>query len=174
MSLRDLRRARKLTQARVAKTLGITQDSVSRLEKRRDLLLSTLQKTAKAMGDVRIVADFPTVRRSCCLISPRTIHRVNRHEDMHTCTLKISSLPLGHRRKQKAATGVSLSFAKMPARQSVSNLLPSCSNRSALTPDHVHHRLSPVKGESGMLMDVHSIPRNNATGSSQLASPVLV
>lgn len=60
MSLRDLRRARKLTQARVAKALGITQDSVSRLEKRSDLLLSTLRKTVKAMGgDVRILAEFP-------------------------------------------------------------------------------------------------------------------
>jgi len=60
MSLRDLRKARKLTQARVAKRLGITQDSVSRLEKRSDLLLSTLRKTVKAMGgDVRIIAEFP-------------------------------------------------------------------------------------------------------------------
>lgn len=60
MSLRDLRRARKLTQVRVGKTLGITQDGVSRLEKRSDLLLSTLRKTVKAMGgDVRIVAEFP-------------------------------------------------------------------------------------------------------------------
>ncbi|HXA78691.1 MAG TPA: XRE family transcriptional regulator [Candidatus Acidoferrales bacterium] len=60
MSLRDLRKARKLTQARVAKTLGITQDSVSRLEKRSDLLLSTLRSTVKAMGGrVRIVAEFP-------------------------------------------------------------------------------------------------------------------
>jgi len=60
MSLRDLRKARKLTQARVAKALGITQDSVSRLEKRSDLLLSTLRKTVRAMGgDVRIIAEFP-------------------------------------------------------------------------------------------------------------------
>ena len=60
MTLRDLRKARKLTQARVAKALGITQDSVSRLEKRSDLLLSTLRKTVKAMGgDVRIIAEFP-------------------------------------------------------------------------------------------------------------------
>lgn len=60
MTLRDLRKARKLTQARVAKTLGITQDGVSRLEKRTDLLLSTLRKAVKAMGgDVRIVAEFP-------------------------------------------------------------------------------------------------------------------
>ncbi len=60
MTLRELRRARKLTQVRIAKTLGITQDSVSRLEKRSDLLLSTLRKTVRAMGgNVSIVAEFP-------------------------------------------------------------------------------------------------------------------
>jgi DNA-binding XRE family transcriptional regulator len=60
MSLRDLRKARRLTQARVAKVLGISQDSVSRLERRSDLLLSTLRKTVKAMGgDMHIVAEFP-------------------------------------------------------------------------------------------------------------------
>lgn len=60
MSLRELRRARKLTQVRMAKTLGITQDSVSRLEKRSDLLLSTLRKTIKAMGgSLSLVAEFP-------------------------------------------------------------------------------------------------------------------
>ena len=50
MTLRELRKARKLTQVRVAKALGVTQDSVSRLEKRSDLLLSTLRKTVQAMG----------------------------------------------------------------------------------------------------------------------------
>src|SRR6266516_7157209 len=60
MSLRDLRKARKLTQARVAKVLGVTQDSVSRLEKRSDLLLSTLRKTVEAMGGkLSLVAEFP-------------------------------------------------------------------------------------------------------------------
>src|SRR5579863_8546769 len=60
MSLRELRKARKLTQARVAKKLGITQDSVSRLEKRSDLLLSTLRKTVEAMGgNLSLVAEFP-------------------------------------------------------------------------------------------------------------------
>ena len=60
MSLRELRKARKLTQVRMAKTLGITQDSVSRLEKRSDLLLSTLRKTVKAMGgSLSLVAKFP-------------------------------------------------------------------------------------------------------------------
>ena len=60
MTLRELRHARKLTQVRVAKTLGITQDSVSRLEKRSDLLLSTLRKTVEAMGGtLSLVAEFP-------------------------------------------------------------------------------------------------------------------
>jgi DNA-binding XRE family transcriptional regulator len=60
MTLRELRHARKLTQVRVAKSLGISQDSVSRLEKRSDLLLSTLRKTVKAMGgSLSLVAEFP-------------------------------------------------------------------------------------------------------------------
>jgi DNA-binding XRE family transcriptional regulator len=46
MTLRELWQARKPTQVRMAKKLGITQDSVSRLEKRSDLLLSTLRKGA--------------------------------------------------------------------------------------------------------------------------------
>ena len=59
MTLRDLRRARKLTQVRIARTLGITQDGVSRLEKRSDLLLSTLRKTVEAMGgNLSLVAEF--------------------------------------------------------------------------------------------------------------------
>ena len=49
MTLRELRHARKLTQVRIAKKLGITQDSVSRLEKRSNLLLSTL-RTDRASG----------------------------------------------------------------------------------------------------------------------------
>lgn len=60
MTLRELRRARKLTQVRMAKTLGVSQDSISRLEKRSDLLLSTLQKTIEAMGGhLSLVAEFP-------------------------------------------------------------------------------------------------------------------
>jgi DNA-binding XRE family transcriptional regulator len=60
MTLRELRHARRLTQVRIAKKLGITQDSVSRLEKRSDLLLSTLRKTVKAMGgNLSLVAEFP-------------------------------------------------------------------------------------------------------------------
>ena len=60
MTLRELRHARKLTQVRMAKKLGITQDSVSHLEQRSDLLLSTRRKTIEAMGgNLSLVAQFP-------------------------------------------------------------------------------------------------------------------
>jgi len=60
MTLQELRQARKLTQVRMAKTLGISQDGVSRLEKRSDLLLSTLRKSVEAMGgSLSLVAEFP-------------------------------------------------------------------------------------------------------------------
>ena len=60
MTLQELRRARKLTQVSVAKALGITQDSVSRLEKRSDILLSTLRKTVQVMGgNLSLLAEFP-------------------------------------------------------------------------------------------------------------------
>jgi DNA-binding XRE family transcriptional regulator len=60
MSLRDLRRALKLTQERLAETLGIGQEGVSRLEKRSDLLLSTLRGYIEAMGgSLSLVAEFP-------------------------------------------------------------------------------------------------------------------
>jgi transcriptional regulator with XRE-family HTH domain len=60
MTLQELRRARKLTQVRMAKTLGIGQDGVSKLEKRADLMISTLRKTVEAMGgSLSLVAEFP-------------------------------------------------------------------------------------------------------------------
>ena len=59
MTRRELRRARKLTQVRLAKALGITQDGVSRLEKRTDLLLSTLREYVEAMGGkLFLIAEF--------------------------------------------------------------------------------------------------------------------
>jgi transcriptional regulator with XRE-family HTH domain len=60
LTLRELRRARKITQVRLAKVLGITQDSVSRLERRSDVLLSTLRKAVKAMGgNLKLMVEFP-------------------------------------------------------------------------------------------------------------------
>lgn len=60
MTLRDLRKALDLTQERMAEMLNIRQDSVSRLEKRSDLLLSTLRSYIAAMGgSLELVARFP-------------------------------------------------------------------------------------------------------------------
>ncbi len=60
MSLRDLRKARSLTQERIAEILKTSQDRVSRLEKRTDLLISTLRRYVIAMGgNLSLVAEFP-------------------------------------------------------------------------------------------------------------------
>jgi len=59
-SLQDLRQALALTQEQIAQMLGIKQDGVSRIEKRSDLLLSTLRRYVRAMGgDLRLVVEFP-------------------------------------------------------------------------------------------------------------------
>lgn len=58
-ALRQLREAHKKTQAKVAKELGIGQDSVSRLEKRSDMLISTLRDYVAAIGGkMRLLVEF--------------------------------------------------------------------------------------------------------------------
>jgi DNA-binding XRE family transcriptional regulator len=60
MTLRDLRKAHQLTQERMAEALHISQDGVSRIEKRSDFLLSTLRSYIEAMGGkLRRVVEFP-------------------------------------------------------------------------------------------------------------------
>ncbi|MFZ0205011.1 MAG: XRE family transcriptional regulator [Roseiarcus sp.] len=60
MTLRDLSKAQELTQARVAEAHHISQDGVSRIEKRSDFLLSTLRSYVEAMGgSLRLVVEFP-------------------------------------------------------------------------------------------------------------------
>ena len=60
MVLRDLRKALDRTQTAVAETLGITQDGVSRLEQRSDLLLSTLRGYIKAIGgELTLIVELP-------------------------------------------------------------------------------------------------------------------
>ena len=50
----------KLTQKNLAKKLSISQEEVSRLEQRSDLMLSTLRNHIEAMGiKLRITAKFP-------------------------------------------------------------------------------------------------------------------
>lgn len=60
MTLRDLRKAMELTQAEISEKLHMNQEAVSRLERRSDLLLSTLHAYIKAMGgELNLTAKFP-------------------------------------------------------------------------------------------------------------------
>ena len=62
-ALRRLRKARKLTQERMAELLGVRQDSISRLERRSDLLLSTLRSYVEAMGgSLQLLVKFDDER----------------------------------------------------------------------------------------------------------------
>ena len=59
-SLRELREAHRLTQQEIGEILGIGQHGVSRLEKRTDLLLSTLRDYIEGMGGrLSLIAEFP-------------------------------------------------------------------------------------------------------------------
>lgn len=60
MPLDELRAARQMTQEHLAKLLGTKQAAISKLERRTDMYLSTLQSIVKAMGGrLRIEAVFP-------------------------------------------------------------------------------------------------------------------
>jgi DNA-binding XRE family transcriptional regulator len=60
VSLNQLREARSLTQANLASILGINQGSVSKMEKRTDMYISTLRSFIQAMGgQLQIKAVFP-------------------------------------------------------------------------------------------------------------------
>jgi DNA-binding transcriptional ArsR family regulator len=60
LTLREMRRARKLTQARLSKKLKIGQEGVSRIEKRTDLYLSTLRNYVEGVGGkLKLVVELP-------------------------------------------------------------------------------------------------------------------
>jgi transcriptional regulator with XRE-family HTH domain len=60
LNLRELRRLRHLTQARLSKKLKIGQEGVSRIEKRTDLYISTLRSYVEGVGgELTLIARFP-------------------------------------------------------------------------------------------------------------------
>lgn len=60
MPLDELREARQFTQEHLAKILKVRQAAVSKLERRADMYLSTLEKFVEAMGgELQIRAIFP-------------------------------------------------------------------------------------------------------------------
>ena len=59
-TLKDLRKAAEQTQEDLAAALGVGQGTISRLEKRSDMLLSTLRHYVESMGGkLELVAQFP-------------------------------------------------------------------------------------------------------------------
>lgn len=60
MALADLRKARRMSQAELARNMGIKQPSVADMEKRTDMYISTLRSLIEGMGGkLEIVASFP-------------------------------------------------------------------------------------------------------------------
>jgi len=60
LNLREVRRLRKLTQARLSKKLKIGQEGVSRIEKRSDLYISTLRSYVEGLGGkLKLVVELP-------------------------------------------------------------------------------------------------------------------
>jgi transcriptional regulator with XRE-family HTH domain len=60
LTLRDLRKAHEMTQEKLAEVLGVKQESISNLEKRSDMLLSTLRDYVAALGgELQLRVKFP-------------------------------------------------------------------------------------------------------------------
>ena len=60
LTLQQLRKAKALTQAQLAETLGIRQATIAKMEKRSDLMISTLRSYIEAMGGrLNLIVEFP-------------------------------------------------------------------------------------------------------------------
>ena len=60
MALADLRKARRMSQAKLARNMGIKQPSIADMEKQTDMYISTLRSLIEGMGGkLEIVASFP-------------------------------------------------------------------------------------------------------------------
>ena len=71
MTLAEVRKERRITQEKMAETLGIGQMQISRLERRKDPRLSTMQRTVAAMGgQLTLIATFPDQEPVVLLTEP--------------------------------------------------------------------------------------------------------
>jgi predicted transcriptional regulator len=74
MALDELREALKLTQESLAESLHVNQAAISKVERRADMLISTLRKIIEAMGgELEIRA-----------ILPNGVVRINQFEEVHS------------------------------------------------------------------------------------------
>jgi len=96
MALQQVRKAHRFTQEQVARALHMRQDSVSRLESRSDLLISTLRSYIEAMGGkLTILAEFKEGRAVISDLSSTA--PVPRHKTLKRPTLrKKRHLELAH------------------------------------------------------------------------------
>ena len=63
LPLQELRQARALSQEELAEVLGLNQATISKLERRTDMYLSSLRRFVEAMGgELEITASFPEGR----------------------------------------------------------------------------------------------------------------
>jgi transcriptional regulator with XRE-family HTH domain len=100
MALQHVRKALDLTQEQMAKLLGIGQDSVSRIESRSDMLISTLQSYIEAMGgSLKVIAEFPDGR---AVLSGLGAEQTNRRTKGRPAAPKRPT-PASPRRKLKLA-----------------------------------------------------------------------
>lgn len=75
MTLSEIRKGRKISQATMARALGIGQMQISRLEKRKDPRLSTMQRTVAAMGGhLTMIATFPD-QEPVVLVTSHTVEK---------------------------------------------------------------------------------------------------
>lgn len=60
MQLQELRKSRNVTQVELAGLMQVEQASISKLERREDMYVSTLREYVRALGgELRLVAAFP-------------------------------------------------------------------------------------------------------------------
>lgn len=60
MQLKDLRKSRSLTQVEMANVMNVEQATISKIERRDDMYVSTLTGYVKALGgELKLVASFP-------------------------------------------------------------------------------------------------------------------
>ena len=82
LTLQDVRKARELTQLRLAELLGKSQVTIAQLEKRTDVLLSTLRSYIEAMGgQLELVVRFP--EREPIVACKAFVPRTNRSHPLH-------------------------------------------------------------------------------------------
>jgi transcriptional regulator with XRE-family HTH domain len=63
LPLQELRQARALSQKELAEVLGLNQATISKLERRADMYLSSLRRFVEAMGgELELTANFPEGR----------------------------------------------------------------------------------------------------------------